>query len=269
METDAIRTPDETLPVEWVERDSLTPNEWNPNRMTDEKREELVWSIRDNGWTQPLVVDPKDDTIIDGEQRWHASRDSRIRSNEEITPDGIPSGHVPVFYLDADETQAMVATMQHNVNGSTNPDTLGEIFADLDDSGLFYETVERFQIGETGIDRLIERVDDDGSTAFDVDDDDDDPGPEAFTEGLELQFGGEEYAEVEETLATRDCSVLDLCEWAISENVHSQIRVDMRRLADRDSEYEPDEDVVEYPSVEIEEYLGSFLRDDDPQLEEA
>ena len=259
-----ITTPDETLPVEWVPREDLLPNDWNPNRMTDEKRGELVYSILDNGWTQPIIVKEESDEIIDGEQRWHAAGNSRVRSNEELTPDGVPAGHVPVFRLGVDDTQARVATMQHNISGETDSDSLGEIFASLDESGLFYDTAERFQIGETGIDRLIERAEGDEETpeAFTEEEDTDDE-PDTFTESMEFQMTETEHQTVQNVLG--EVSLNELCAWAIENNVHSQIRVDMRRLSDRSPVYDPSEEVIEYPGVDVERHLRLYLRDDDPE----
>ncbi len=263
-----IQTPDEKLPVDWREREELLPNDWNPNMMSEEKRTELIHSILDNGWTQPIVVKKGTDEIIDGEQRWHASRDARIRTNEELTPDGVPAGLVPVFYMDVDETQAMVATMQHNVNGSTDANSLGNIFKSLDEEGLFYETAKRFQIGETGIDRLIEQAEapEESPSAFyeELDEDDD---PEAFTESLEFQMTAEEHELVTSILDSIEFT--QLMNWAVENNVHSQTRVDMRELADRNPVYEYGEDTIEYPSVDVERHLRSYIRDDDPELEET
>lgn len=259
----AIETPDETLPVDWVERSDVLPNDWNPNQMSETKREELVHSISDNGWTQPIVAHPETDDIIDGEQRWHAAGHARIKSDESLTPDGVPAGYVPVFYLAVDDTQARVATMQHNVNGETNPDDLGDIFASLDEDGLFYETVERFQIGETGVDRLIERATSEPETPEAFTDDPDTPDdPEPFTESMQFQMTGEEYEDVQEILESVD--LLDLCAWAVENNVHSQTRVDMRLLAERDAVYEPGEETIEYPSVDVDQHLRSFYRESDP-----
>ena len=59
-------------------------------------------------------------------------------------------------------------------------------------------------------------------------------------------------------------SVVRLCAWAVNNNVHSQTRVDMRDLSDRDAEYEHGEDPIEYPSVDVEAQLRKYYRDDDP-----
>jgi ParB-like chromosome segregation protein Spo0J len=266
MAESAIETPDEKLPVEWVPREDALPNDWNPNRMGAEKQEELVQSILDHGWTQPIVVKSDTDEIVDGEQRWHASGDSRIRENEKLTPDGIPAGHIPVFRLGVDDTQARVATMQHNVNGDMNSDDLGEIFADLDDSGMFYDVSDRLAIGETGIDRLIERArsEEEVPEAFTEEPDDEEASEEeAFTEAIEFQMTLAEYEQLQTVI--ENISVIRLCAWAIKNNVHSQTRVDMRTLSDRDKAYQEGEDLIEYPDVDIETRLRSFYRDDDPE----
>lgn len=265
MPETAIETPEETLPVEWVAREDILPNDWNPNRMGDEKREELVHSIIDNGWTQPIVIKGDSDEIVDGEQRWHAAGDSRVRENEDITPDGVPSGHIPVFRLGVDETQARVATMQHNVNGQMDSDDLGEIFADLDDKGLFYDVNDKFAIGETGIDRLIERArtEEDTPEAFEEEVDEEEAAKEAFTEALEFQMTDEEFDRLQSVI--ENISIVRLCAWAVNNNVHSQTRVDMRSLSDREAAYEHGEDPIEYPSVDVEAQLRKYYRDDDPE----
>lgn len=57
------------LKVEWVSRDTLRTNSYNPNRMTQLDRALLKQSILEDGWTQPIVT-LLDGTIVDGEQRW-------------------------------------------------------------------------------------------------------------------------------------------------------------------------------------------------------
>lgn len=62
----------EQLKIEWVPRQSLRPNLYNPNRMSDHDRALLRQSILEDGWTQPIVT-LVDGTIVDGEQRWTTS----------------------------------------------------------------------------------------------------------------------------------------------------------------------------------------------------
>ena len=50
--------------LQWVDRDQLKPNDYNPNKVNRENLKLLVQSILTNGWTLPIVVRP-DYTIID------------------------------------------------------------------------------------------------------------------------------------------------------------------------------------------------------------
>ena len=69
------------LQVEWVDRDSVKPNKYNPNKMTWHDRMLLRQSLLEDGWTQPIVTLP-DGTIVDGEQRW-------TTAGVELTPQDI------------------------------------------------------------------------------------------------------------------------------------------------------------------------------------
>ena len=60
------------LKVEWVPRDTVKPNAYNPNKMTWDVRQLLLQSLLEDGWTQPIVT-LMDGTIVDGEQRWTTS----------------------------------------------------------------------------------------------------------------------------------------------------------------------------------------------------
>lgn len=108
-------TPSENFwPGEWVSREALEPNDWNPNEMGEEARDRLLTSLMDNGWTQPIVVHAEDDYIIDGEQRWHVASEEPFCDRDDVTPEGVPAGHVPVFGITVDEGHARISTVQHN-----------------------------------------------------------------------------------------------------------------------------------------------------------
>ena len=51
--------------LQWVDREQLKPNDYNPNKVNRENLKLLVQSIMTNGWTLPIVVRP-DYTIIAG-----------------------------------------------------------------------------------------------------------------------------------------------------------------------------------------------------------
>lgn len=55
--------------MEWVDRNVLIPNDYNPNRVSKQNLELLTTSIFVNGFTMPLVRRP-DNTIIDGFHRY-------------------------------------------------------------------------------------------------------------------------------------------------------------------------------------------------------
>lgn len=58
-----ISSPLSTL--RWVDRGSVKPNDYNPNKVSKQNLALLKQSILANGWTLPIVVRP-DFTIIDG-----------------------------------------------------------------------------------------------------------------------------------------------------------------------------------------------------------
>ena len=51
--------------LQWVDRKTVKPNDYNPNKVSKQNLELLKQSILTNGWTLPIVVRP-DFTIIDG-----------------------------------------------------------------------------------------------------------------------------------------------------------------------------------------------------------
>lgn len=64
---DKLMIPASTL--QWVDRDMLKPNDYNPNKVSKQNLELLTQSIFTNGWTLPIVARP-DYTIIDRFHRW-------------------------------------------------------------------------------------------------------------------------------------------------------------------------------------------------------
>lgn len=92
--------------LEWVERDRLKANNYNPNKVSRENLELLKQSILTNGWTLPIVVRP-DYTIIDGFHRWTVSGEEPL-----LTKLG---GRVPVVIVTHDdEAEDMYGTITHN-----------------------------------------------------------------------------------------------------------------------------------------------------------
>ena len=104
MSVDNVLAPLEN--VMFVDRDSLKPNDYNPNVVSEQNLELLVQSILTNGWTMPIVVRP-DMTIIDGFHRWTVAGREPLKSKL--------GGKVPVVVVEhADEAEDMYGTVTHN-----------------------------------------------------------------------------------------------------------------------------------------------------------
>lgn len=92
--------------LQWVDRNMLHANSWNPNKVSKQNLELLIQSILTNGWTLPIVVRP-DYTIIDGFHRWTVSGMEPL-----ITKLG---GKVPVVIVEHDDqSEDIYGTVTHN-----------------------------------------------------------------------------------------------------------------------------------------------------------
>lgn len=93
--------------LQWVDRERLVPNGYNPNKVSEENLKLLIQSILTNGWTLPIVCRP-DLTIIDGFHRWTVSGREPLIS--------ILGGKVPVVIVDhkGDESADVYGTITHN-----------------------------------------------------------------------------------------------------------------------------------------------------------
>jgi ParB-like chromosome segregation protein Spo0J len=93
--------------IEWVKRDSLKANDYNPNHVAPAELDLLKLSILSDGWTQPIVV-RNDGEIVDGFHRWTVSGDPEIAA--------LSDGFVPVVRLDDTTSLAdqIASTIRHN-----------------------------------------------------------------------------------------------------------------------------------------------------------
>ena len=92
--------------LQWVDRDKLTGNAYNPNKVSEENRQLLIQSIQTNGWTLPIVVRP-DYTIIDGFHRWTVAGREPLKT--------LLGNKVPVVIVaHTDEAEDMYGTITHN-----------------------------------------------------------------------------------------------------------------------------------------------------------
>jgi ParB-like chromosome segregation protein Spo0J len=100
------RVPQPLDAVTWVSRDSLRPNDYNPNAVPPPELRLLKISILEDGWTQPIVVHRGTNVIVDGEHRWTVAADPEVAQQT--------AGLVPVVYVEGDLSHRMMSTIRHN-----------------------------------------------------------------------------------------------------------------------------------------------------------
>lgn len=76
--------------IEWVHREKLSPNFWNPNHVAPAEKDLIMESILENGWVFPILVN-SEFMIMDGFHRWHLSEKKELYSRTE--------GMVPIATL--------------------------------------------------------------------------------------------------------------------------------------------------------------------------
>ena len=92
--------------LQWVDRDALKPNDYNPNKVSEENLKLLTQSILTNGWTLP-IVSREDLTIIDGFHRWTVAGREPLRSKLD--------NKVPiVIVIHKEHAEDIYGTVTHN-----------------------------------------------------------------------------------------------------------------------------------------------------------
>lgn len=92
--------------LQWVDRNRLKANDYNPNKVSEDNLKLLIQSIETNGWTLPIVVRP-DYTIIDGFHRWTVAGREPLKSKL--------GGKVPVVIVAHDDANDDIyGTITHN-----------------------------------------------------------------------------------------------------------------------------------------------------------
>lgn len=92
--------------LQWVDRDLLHANDYNPNKVSEDNLQLLIQSIETNGWTLPIVVRP-DYTIIDGFHRWTVAGREPLKSKL--------GGKVPVVIVNHENGEDDIyGTITHN-----------------------------------------------------------------------------------------------------------------------------------------------------------
>ena len=108
----------------WAATSELQPNPWNPNVMSEEDYAKALTSIERFGFIDPITVRPHPEgparyQIIDGENRWRAARDKRLKE-------------VPIVVIGATDDEAQELTIILNeLRGRPDEARLAGLVADL------------------------------------------------------------------------------------------------------------------------------------------
>jgi len=135
--------------LQWIHRNTLSPNNYNPNAVAPTELELLKTSIKEDGWTQPIVVNP-DMTIVDGFHRWTCSGHDDIYN--------LTDGYVPVVILEPkDREHQQMSTIRHNrARGRHGILEMGRIVKDLLENGKTVEEVmKRLKMEREEVMRLL------------------------------------------------------------------------------------------------------------------
>jgi ParB-like chromosome segregation protein Spo0J len=116
-----------------VPLDKIAPNDYNPNVMAPPEIKLLYDSIREDGYTMPIVCyyDMEKDLyiIVDGFHRWRVMKDYPDIYERE-------GGMLPVSVIDKPIAGRMASTIRHNrARGSHDVDLMSNIIRDLHDIG--------------------------------------------------------------------------------------------------------------------------------------
>lgn len=116
--------------VIWVPAESVEANDYNPNSVAPPEMRLLQHSIREDGYTQPIVVFPEDDvyTVIDGFHRNRVGKEcDDIKTRVK--------GYLPVTVIKDDRQNRenrIAATIRHNrARGKHNVDAMSDIIIEL------------------------------------------------------------------------------------------------------------------------------------------
>lgn len=148
-----MRKPQPLDRIEWVDRDRLRANDYNPNKVARPEMRLLKRSIMADGWTQPIVVREDGDhlEIVDGYHRWTVSGDKEVAA--------LTDSQVPVVRVAPDPASQRASTVRHNrARGTHYVVSMADIVAEVVAMGWDRAKVmEEFGMDAEEADRLLDR----------------------------------------------------------------------------------------------------------------
>lgn len=116
--------------VLWVPADSVTANDYNPNQVAPPEMRLLQHSIREDGYTQPIVtfVEGEEHVVVDGFHRNRVGKECKdVRERLR--------GYLPVTIINPDRegrADRIAATIRHNrARGKHTVDGMSDIVLEL------------------------------------------------------------------------------------------------------------------------------------------
>ena len=129
--------------VEYVPISSITPNKYNPNRQGEHEFNLLLRSMRDDGFTTPILVQRETREIVDGEHRWRAARELGYET-------------IPVVFVHMTAEQMRVATLRHNrARGQEDIELTAELLRELESVGALKWAQKSLQMDDVEMQRLM------------------------------------------------------------------------------------------------------------------
>lgn len=135
--------------VTWIPNDRVTANEYNPNKVASPEMQLLHRSIKEDGYTQPIVTFPAGEAaiVVDGFHR------HRVGKEKADVRDRV-HGYLPVVGIDKPLAERMASTVRHNrARGKHQVDLMSEMVVKLVNLGQSDQAIAR-QLGLTA-DELI------------------------------------------------------------------------------------------------------------------
>jgi len=106
--------PNQSQPVDrtrWVPIEMVSPNDYNPNAVAEVEMKLLYHSIKNDGYTQPVVTiwdeEARKFVIVDGFHRYYV-----CKMNEDIL--GRNNGRLPIVVIEKGINDRMASTVRHN-----------------------------------------------------------------------------------------------------------------------------------------------------------
>lgn len=120
--------------IKKIHESKIRANSYNPNSVASPEMKLLLKSIREDGYTMPIVcyyiAEEDIYEIVDGFHRYTTLMQNKDIYNRE-------DGCLPVSVIDKDISNRMASTIRHNrARGSHNIDLMVGIVGDLIDAGM-------------------------------------------------------------------------------------------------------------------------------------